>query len=181
MGATSTGQESEAQVAQAQGWAAPASATLLVSDAERDRVVALLNQHWLAGRLSLAQLEQRIGEACSAPDDRALLIALRDLPILVGGPILPPPSAAARGADGGGVASLVCGLVGLTMLVLSFGLLSILSVPLSACAWGLGRSSRRSARAAGRTPGVATGGEVLGIIGTVLGTTVLAGCAALFL
>lgn len=166
-------------MAQPQVWAAPAGATLLVSDADRDHVVGLLHQHWLAGRLSLEQLDERIGEACAASDDRALLTAMRGLPIYVAGTAPPPPAAGA--SNGGAVASLVCGIVGLVMLMLSFGLLSILSVPLSACAWGLGRSSRRAAREAGRRPGVATGGEVLGIVGTVLGTTLLAGCAVLIL
>lgn len=155
---------------------------MLVSDAERERVVALLHQHWLAGRLSLEQLDERVGEACSAPDDRALGVAMRDLPV----PVAPPPqfvapSAAARANDGGAVAALVCGIVGLTVLMLSFGLLSILTVPLSATAWGLGRSSRRSAQKAGLRHGVATAGEVLGVVGTVLGLVILAGCAALLL
>jgi hypothetical protein len=155
---------------------------VLVSDAERERAVALLHQHWIAGRLSLEQLDDRIGEACAAPDDRALGVAMRDLPLPVAAaPPFVPSSPAVRANDGGAVASLVCGIVGLTMLMLSFGLLSLLSVPLSACAWGFGRSSRRAAQAAGVRHGVATAGEVLGIVGTVLGTVVIAGCAALFL
>jgi hypothetical protein len=156
--------------------------TLLVSDAERERAVALLHQHWLAGRLSLEQLDERMGEACAAPDEAALRVAMRDLPVPVAPPpqfVAPPP--AVRANDGGAVAGLVCGIVGLTVLMLSFGLLSILTVPLSATAWGLGRSSRRAAQAAGLRHGVATAGEVLGIVGTAHGTVILAGCAALFL
>lgn len=166
-------------MAQPQRWAAPVGAPLLVSDAERERVVALLRQHWLAGRLSLEQLDQRVGEAWAAPDDRSLFTALRGLPILPGGPA--PPPATVRGGDGGGVASLVCGVVGLSVLIVSFGLLAVLSVPLSACAWGIGRGSRRSARAAGLTHGAASAGEVLGIIGTLLGSVLLVGCAAILL
>lgn len=155
---------------------------MLVSDAERERTVAQLHQHWLAGRLSLEQLDERIGEACAAPDDRALGIAMRDLPVPVAAaPPFVAPSAAARANDGGAIAGLICGIVALIVLVFSFGLFSILTVPLSATAWGLGRGSRRAARAAGLRHGVATAGEVLGMVGTVLGIVILAGCAALFL
>jgi len=162
-------------VAQAQGWESPTGAVLLVSDDERERVVALLRQHWLAGRMSLEQLEGRMTEAWAAADDRTLLHSLRGLPVMVGAPVAPQ----ARSRDGNATAALVCGIVALTLLVLSFGLLSIISLPLSATAWGLGRSSRRAAQAAGVRDGSAVTAEALGIIGTVLGVVVLGGCAAL--
>lgn len=158
---------------------------MLVSDAERERTVAQLHQHWLAGRLSLEALDERIGEACAAPDDHALGVAMRDLP-----PPAPPaprfvaPPAAAQANDGGAVASLVCGVLGLFVLMSTFGLLSILSVPLSATAWGLGRGSRRSAQAAGLRHNLASAGEALGMVGTLLGAVIIAGfasCAALVL
>ncbi|MGI8660189.1 MAG: DUF1707 SHOCT-like domain-containing protein [Thermoleophilaceae bacterium] len=163
-------------VAQAQGWESPAGTVLLVSDDERERVVALLRQHWLAGRISLEQLEGRMTEAWAAADDRALFGSLRGLPVMVGAPV-PPPHAPPRA--GNATAALVCGIVGLTLLLISFGMLSFISLPLSATAWGLGRSSRRAAQAAGLHDGGATAGEALGIIGTVLGMLVIGGCAAL--
>jgi hypothetical protein len=165
-------------VAQAQGWESPTGAVLLVSDDERERVVALLRQHWLAGRMSLEQLEGRMTEAWAAADDRTLLHSLRGLPVMVGAPVA-PQAPQARSRDGNATAALVCGIVALTLLVLSFGLLSIISLPLSATAWGLGRSSRRAAQAAGVRDGSAVTAEALGIIGTVLGVVVLGGCAAL--
>ena len=51
------------------------------------------------------------------------------------------------------------------MLIMSFGLLFLISLPLSVSAWGLGRDARRSGTSA---PGVARAGEVLGIVGTLL-------------
>ena len=168
--------ESEAMVAQAQGWEPPAGAVLLVSDDERERVVTLLRQHWLAGRLSLEQFEGRMTEAWTAADDRALFGSLRGLPVMVGAPA-PPPRARPR--DGNATAALVCGIVALTLFVISFGMLAFISLPLSATAWGLGRSSRRAAQAAGLDSGGGSAGEALGIIGTVLGMLALGGCAAL--
>ena len=52
-------------------------------------------------------------------------------------------------------------------------------LPLSATAWGLGRSARR--RPGSRARGPATAGMVLGLLGTVLGVLFLAGWAAIFL
>ena len=80
------------------------------------------------------------------------------------------------------MASLVLGIVGLSLLFISFGLLSFLTLPLSATGWGLGRSARRDADARGvPRPGPAQAGEVLGMVGTVLSAVALAGCAAVVL
>ena len=48
---------------------------------------------------------------------------------------------------------------------------------MSATAWGLGRSARRSSQGGEPWRSSAQAGEVLGIIGTVLSSVLLAGCA----
>jgi hypothetical protein len=76
----------------------------------------------------------------------------------------------------------VLGVVGLTLLLISFGLLSFLTLPVSATGWALGRSARRDADRRGLPrPGPAQPGEVLSIVGTVLSAVVVAGCAAVVL
>ncbi len=70
------------------------------------------------------------------------------------------------------------GVIGLATLLLSFGFYSILALPLSATAWGLGRSARRSSHGGESWRSSAQAGEVLGIVGTALSFIFLAGCAA---
>jgi hypothetical protein len=71
----------------------------------------------------------------------------------------------------------VLGLIGLTMLLGSFGLLMVIALPMSISAWALGREARRSKACS--APGMAITGEVLGITGSGLSLIMLAGCAAL--
>jgi hypothetical protein len=75
------------------------------------------------------------------------------------------------------VVSLVLGILSICLLCLSFGLLFVLTLPLSVTAWALGRGARRSGAPGNR--GTARAGEVLGIVGTALSALLLAGCAAL--
>ena len=56
--------------------------------------------------------------------------------------------------------------------------LSIVSLPLSVSAWGLGREARRSTT---RARGAAGAGHVLGIVGTLLALAWLAAAAAILL
>lgn len=143
----------------------------LVSDAEREYTVDLLRGHWLAGRLSAREFEDRVGEAWRARVSADLWHALRALPV-------PAPKVVRRAEPGSGnaVAALVLGLVALCLLVLSFGTLFLLTLPLSVSAWALGRSARR---AGGGRGGTAAAGEALGAAGTIVGLVLLAGCAAL--
>jgi len=144
-------------------------------------VALLLREHWVAGRLSVEDLEQRLSGAMAARDQSELSGTLAGLPA----PAFPPPAPRpmpAQGQSNSAVASLVFGIVGLSLLLISFGLLSFLTLPLSATGWALGRSARRDADSRGLPrPGPAQPGEVLGIIGTVLSAVVLAGCAAIVL
>ena len=55
------------------------------SDADRERAAALLRRHYADGRLSEAELEERLGEAFAARTAAQLDAALRELP-----PLMPP-------------------------------------------------------------------------------------------
>jgi hypothetical protein len=55
------------------------------SDADRERVAGILRRHCTDGRLSLVELEERLGEAFAARTTAQLDAALRELP-----PLMPP-------------------------------------------------------------------------------------------
>ena len=143
---------------------------LLVSDSDREYTVSLLRGHWLSGRLTAEEFEVRVAEALRARHGEDLWRALRFLPV---------DDAPRRAPAGGGSAgaSLVTGGLALFLLMISFGLFFLLTLPLSVTAWALGRDARRSANPSRR--GMARAGEVMGIVGTALSALLLAGCAAL--
>ena len=141
-------------------------APIRVSDAERERATELLREHWIAGRLDEQELDARCAEAYAARTDADLAYAMRELPA-------PPP--APRPDTSAATTSLILGCVGLALFFFSVGFLSFLTLPLSATAWGMGRSARRQ----GLGP-PATAGMWLGIAGTALGVLALGGCAAVF-
>jgi hypothetical protein len=147
---------------------------LLVSDQEREYTVELLRRHLLSGRLTTEEFEERVDEAWRARFASELWQALRALPPEPS-PVVPPALRPAK--NGTAVASLVIAIASLCMLTVSFGLLFALTLPLSATAWGLGRSARRAGGAT--ASGTAVTGEVLGIVGTLLSLLLFAGCAAL--
>ena len=129
----------------------------------------------------MEDLEERLAGAMAARDQSQLSGTLAGLPAPAFAPPAPRPIPA-QAESNGAVASLVLGIVGLSMLLMSFGLLSILTLPLSVTGWALGRSARRDADSRGLPrPAPARPGEVLGIVGTVLSAVVLAGCAAIAL
>ncbi len=149
----------------------------LASDDDRERAAALLREHWVAGRLTLEQFEQRLAVVMAAADQAQLAGALAGLIA----PVPPQPAyiTQARASSGTAVAAIVFSICGLTVLVTTFALLSVVSVPLSITGWALGRSARRQQVASGVPPsGVARAAELIGIVGTVLGALALAGCAA---
>ena len=141
-----------------------------VSDNERDYTVGLLRRHWLSGRLTAEEFEQRVDEALHARFAGDLWRALRALPV---DPPRPPHAA----GGGTALASLVTGVLALVLLAMSFGLFFLLTLPLAVTAWALGREARRKAHPSRR--GMARAGEVIGIAGTLLSALMLAGCAAL--
>jgi Domain of unknown function (DUF1707) len=144
---------------------------LLVSDKEREYTVSLLRGHWVSGRLTAEEFEQRVGEALRARSAADLWGALRSLPVEA------PPRPAQPVGGGSAVASLITGLMALFLLMISFGLFFLLTLPLAVTAWALGRDARRSGGPGRR--GVARAGEVMGIVGTAISALMLAGCAAL--
>lgn len=115
--------------------------------------------------------------ALAARDDQQLFAALAELPIRAAPAAAPAPPAGQR--DGSATASLVLGIIGIVTLLVSIGFLSVLTLPMSATAWGLGRSARRAARGDEPWRSSARTGEILGIVGTVLSTLTIAGCVAL--
>ncbi|WUI02173.1 DUF1707 domain-containing protein [Spirillospora sp. NBC_00431] len=66
-----------------------------VGDAERDAVMLALHDHFAAGRLDRAELDERLGTALSAKTRGDLRALVRDLPEPTG---LPEPEKAAPGA-----------------------------------------------------------------------------------
>jgi hypothetical protein len=135
--------------------------------------VAILRAHWAAGRLSVEEFEARCSEAWQAHFVRDLWHAMRELPVAAR--VRPVPHASSTP----GTLALTLGIVGTTLLVVSFGLLFMLSLPLSVTAWVCGRQARHKAVLIGAPRGMAVAGETLGIGGTILGFLAFAGCAAL--
>ena len=123
------------------------------SDSDREHTVALLHEHWLAGRLTLPELETRSEQAWSARLVSELWNAVRELPV----PVLsaPPPAREPRGSRG--VVAFVLGVIGMCLLILSFGMLCFIALPLTAGAWVSGRRARRRDR--GRGAGARGGGR----------------------
>jgi Domain of unknown function (DUF1707) len=151
---------------------------LRASDADRERTVAILREHWQAGRLTLAEFEARCEEAWGARMVSGLWQAVRELPVPV--PAVPPVRAEASPRAGAAVGSFVLGVIGACVLLVSFGFFAVLSTPLSVVAWVLGRSARRGGATAGHRS-LAVAGEVLGVGGTIMGGLVVAAFALFFL
>jgi hypothetical protein len=146
-------------------WPAPttSSATIRAGDDDRERVMELLREHWLAGRLTLAEYEDRCDEVAQARFVGELEVAVRELPL----PPPPPPRPfAAKPSNAGATASCVLGITSLLGVLCTIGLLSWLTLPMSITAWALGRRARRRGKPA--TRGLAMAGEVTGIIGSVI-------------
>lgn len=140
---------------------------LLASDQDRDYTVGLLRDHWLTGRLTADEFEQRVAEACAARYSSDLWHALRWLPV-----DLPPPPR--RGS--GGAALILSGL-GWCAMLLTLGFGSPLALPLFIAGWVAGREARRSSP--GGTSGTASAAEVFGIIGSLASLVFIGGCAAI--
>ena len=153
-------------------------AAIRASDADRERTLDLLRVHWLAGRLTLEEYEQRCEEAAGGRFLDDLRAALRELPY-------PPPEQAPAPAAApaprrtdplaSAVLSLVLGSLSLLGVLISFGMLFMLTLPASTWAWSLGRRTRRGAAGAPRT--IAAVGETLGAVATGLACLALAACA----
>ena len=62
------------------GGGAPAARRSLLGDADRERLVALLREHYAAGRLELDDLRHRVGVVLTAAYAEEATVALADLP-----------------------------------------------------------------------------------------------------
>ncbi len=148
---------------------------MFVSDREREYTVGLLHGHLMDGRLTEEEFEQRVDEAWRARTSQDLWNAVRSLPVdappapLVAAPAPPEPG------TGKAVTALVFGLVGLLILLITFGFGFVVSLPAGITAWAVGRAAAKEGTGA---PRVAKAGMVLGIVTTVGSLIVLAGCAA---
>ncbi|HVF78966.1 MAG TPA: DUF1707 domain-containing protein [Solirubrobacteraceae bacterium] len=157
--------------------------SIRASDADRDKALGLLREHWLAGRLALDEYEERCGDAAAARFVDDLRRSLRELPFPLPehASSYPAPAVAAAVARpaklGTAIASVVSATLALLALIGSFGMLFLLTLPASTWAWALGRRARRSAATDVRVLG--TVGEVLGIIATVAGCLALSACAVI--
>jgi len=140
---------------------------LLVSDQDRDYTVGLLRAHWLTGRLTADEFEQRVGEACAARYSTDLWHALRSLPVA-----LPP----ARKRGSSAVALILSGL-GWCAMIFTLGFGSPIALPLFIAGWVAGREARRSSP--GGASGAAAAAQALAITGALASLLFIAGCAAI--
>jgi hypothetical protein len=136
--------------------------------------VGLLRQHWLTGRLTADEFEERVDEAWRARFAQDLWHALRWLPVETA-PARPRPQP--RAGAGSAVASLVLGVLALCFLFFTLGLAFPIALPMFVTAWALGRDARRSGSESTRS--VAVAGEVIGLLGATICVLFLASCAAI--
>ena len=91
--------------------APPRDPALRASDAEREGIVAALREHGAAGRLDVAELEQRVGLAYAARTHGELRDLLRDLPRAAPAPARRPAARPARDHESGWPAFLAVNLL----------------------------------------------------------------------
>jgi uncharacterized membrane protein len=145
------------------GYGFPAAAggpgRLRASDADRDRVAAILGEAYSEGRLSEDEYDGRLHAALSARTYADLDQLVTDLPAMRAAVVTPVP-----GTNGLAIASLACGLA--QFVVGPFG-----TIP----AIVLGHLSRRQIRRSGEQgAGLALAGLVLGWAAVILAIIVVA-------
>jgi hypothetical protein len=99
-----------------------APGNLRVSDADRDRAVAELSEHFQSGRLTLEEFDQRSGQALRAKTARELADLFADLPrdpARTAGPVAVPEAAPHPTAARAVVAAAALGAVVLVVAVLA--------------------------------------------------------------
>lgn len=94
-----------------------------VSDADRDRALAELSEHFQAGRLTAEEFEERSGLALRAKTGNDLRTLLADLPVtrapgagMTPAPGGPAPMPRPRGAPIAAIAAVACCLLAVTAL-----------------------------------------------------------------
>lgn len=141
------------------------SPPIRASDEDRERTVAILREHFHAGRLDTEEFEARCEEAWGSRMISSLWHAVRELPLAPPAPAVAP--ARARGANSA-VAGFVASVLAACLLLLTFGVASVVSVPLSGLGWTLGHRGRKLGVTAPHRS-LATAAETLGILGAALG------------
>ncbi|HEX8157725.1 MAG TPA: DUF1707 domain-containing protein [Solirubrobacteraceae bacterium] len=139
-------------------------ATIRAGDDDRERTLDLLREHWLAGRLTLAEYEDRCDEVAQARFIGELEVAARELPP-------PPPPGGLAVKPTNAPVSCALGITSLVALPFSLGLMALLTLPMSITAWTMGHRARGRGTPANRS--LARAGEVTGIIGAVLSVLAL--------
>jgi hypothetical protein len=159
------------------------------SDADRDKALGLLREHWLAGRLTVDEYELRCEEAARGCFIDDLRWSLRELPYPPPehgvSALTPAPPAAGhtraqpRSPEAKAILSVVLGA--LTMTAAWIPLLFLVTLPASTYGWWCGRRVRRADRTLvrGDIRVTATVGEVLSIIATAMGVLALGACGML--
>jgi hypothetical protein len=161
---------------------------LRASDADRDKALGLLRDHWLAGRLSVDEYEARCEEAAGGCFIGELRWSLRELPYplpehgvagLTHAPPATPIVAPPRAPETKAILSVVLGAGSVFSAWVPFFFLATL--PVSLFAWWCGRRVSRADRALVHS-GIRTTaavGEVFAIIGTVMSLLALGACGML--
>jgi hypothetical protein len=155
------------------------------SDADREKALGLLREHWLAGRLTVDEYEARCEEATGGSFVDDLRWSLRELPYplpehgLAGLTAAPPPASPPRSPEARAILSVVLGALALTAAWLPF--MFLVTLPVSTYGWWCGRRVRRADRVLVRSDLRVTAavGEVLSIIATAMGLLALGACGML--
>jgi hypothetical protein len=74
----------------------PGGPRALLADADRERLAALLREHYAQGSLSLDELRRRVGIVLAAQYSDEAMAAVADLPLLAGGRGTAPGSSGPR-------------------------------------------------------------------------------------
>jgi Domain of unknown function (DUF1707) len=96
-------------------------AAMRASDADRDAVVSDLGEHFQAGRLTAAELDERTGRALTARTYGELTELLADLPAVQSAPRIPAassPSARPLPSPGRATPPIMTALTGLVIIAL---------------------------------------------------------------
>jgi uncharacterized protein DUF1707 len=101
---------------------------LRVSDADRDRAISELSEHFQAGRLTADEFDERSGQALQARTGKELAVLFADLPGDRAAVTSPPPPGPAPAARIGMAAPVLVGVL-VSLVVVSYSQHSLRSYP----------------------------------------------------
>jgi hypothetical protein len=93
---------------------------LRVSDADRDRAISELSEHFQAGRLTAGEFDERSGQALQARTGKELAVLFADLPRDRAAVTSPPPPGPAPAARIGMAAPVLVGVL-VSLVVFAYG------------------------------------------------------------